>query len=207
MLETTGHQHAERIININGQSWLLVTHSIVIDGKRLPVGVQLWSVPPFDSYGEPAPGHILGALSPVIGEDGVSWPGRPVPITSKVLRDAKLSTRITGGLASAQRQAKDILDRLAKVGKTVPYIDLLERNSTPLKAPPGRPPGRPPKYGDEHYRQVAKVYEQAASAGKAPTPPVTREWHCSTSTAERWIRQARRRGFLGETNRTKGSTQ
>ncbi len=215
MSEATRHNQTERIVNIDGQSWLLVTHSIVIDGKRLPVGVQLWSVPPFTQFGEPATNYYFGG-GKCEGEDGVVWPGQPEPITSKVIRDAKLSTRITGGLAAAQRQAKEILDRKAKYALAraaqglppsvildTPPIGFLEWQATPLKAPPGRPP----KYGDDHYRQVAKVYEQAASAGKAPTPVVARECKGSTGTAERWIREARRRGFLGETNRTKGSTK
>ncbi len=184
MPETTGRQRIERIISVEGESWLLVVHSVVAEGKRLPVGVEMWSVPPHSHYGFCDE-----------GEDGVSWPGRPVPITSPVLRNAKLMTRITGALATAQRLAADRAE-------PEPWDGFNESVSAPLAHPA---PGRPEKYGDAHYRQVAKVYEEAASAGKAPTPPVTRNWQCSTSTAERWIREARTRGFLAETDRTKRS--
>ncbi len=190
MTEPTGRQHTERIINIDGESWLFVTHSVVVEGKRLPVGVELWSTPPN------LPGYRLDGFRGE-GEDGVSWPGDPVAITSSVLRNSKLITRITGALATTQRVMNER-------SEPEPWPGFLETTNAPTATPS---PGRPVNRDDDHYREVAGVYEQAASAGKAPTPPIARKWQVSTSTAERWIRTARTRGFLAETDRTKRSTR
>jgi hypothetical protein len=52
--------------------------------------------------------------------------------------------------------------------------------------------------GDEHYRTVASVYRTALPSGR-PTAEVMKQLNASRSTAGRWVTEARRRGFLGET--------
>ena len=52
----------------------------------------------------------------------------------------------------------------------------------------------PHGYSDEHYQQVAETYRHADV--RAPIRAVMREHHASESTATRWVREARRRGYL-----------
>lgn len=60
--------------------------------------------------------------------------------------------------------------------------------------------GRPPVYGDEHYREVARIYAEAWSNGdRHPTLTVAAEHTVARSTAAKWVSTARQRGFLGPT--------
>lgn len=64
--------------------------------------------------------------------------------------------------------------------------------------------GRPHMYGDDHYREVARVYAEAWRKGEPPTQAVERHPDfapLSHSTAARWVRECRKRGFLGETKK------
>jgi hypothetical protein len=68
--------------------------------------------------------------------------------------------------------------------------------------PAGRPPdanldvplARP--YGDEFYRQVTAVYERLAKTERNPSTLIAADNNVPVTTAHRWIREARRRGFL-----------
>jgi hypothetical protein len=58
-------------------------------------------------------------------------------------------------------------------------------------------PGRPPVYGDDHYRQVAAIYEGRLRQGhRDPLQAVMRELKVEKTTAASKVREARRRGFL-----------
>lgn len=58
-------------------------------------------------------------------------------------------------------------------------------------------PGRPAVYGDEHYKQVAAIYEQTLRSGRRdPLKAVMRELKIEKTTAASKVREARRRGFL-----------
>lgn len=60
--------------------------------------------------------------------------------------------------------------------------------------------GRPPVYGDEHYREVARIYAEAWSHGdRHPTATVAIELTVARSTAAKWVMTARRLGFLSPT--------
>ena len=65
--------------------------------------------------------------------------------------------------------------------------------------------GRPRMYDDDHYRRVAEVYTAAWLEGDNPTQAVEKhpEFHTTHSTAARWVRECRRRGFLGPTKKRK----
>lgn len=61
---------------------------------------------------------------------------------------------------------------------------------------------RPEYRGDDHYRQVARIYLAACDvfSGRglrpAPNKMLADTFGVPKSTAERWVRVARRRGFL-----------
>jgi hypothetical protein len=58
---------------------------------------------------------------------------------------------------------------------------------------------------DAHLRDVADVYGDAERAGASSlVRAVAERFGCSLSTAERWIRTARERGFLPQSPRQKG---
>jgi hypothetical protein len=58
---------------------------------------------------------------------------------------------------------------------------------------------------DAHLRDVADVYGDAERAGASSVVrAVAERFGCSLSTAERWIRTARERGFLPQSPRQKG---
>ncbi|MGH3927047.1 MAG: hypothetical protein ACRDTT_29970 [Pseudonocardiaceae bacterium] len=56
-----------------------------------------------------------------------------------------------------------------------------------------RPDGQDP---DNFYRLVAHVYRDHAAATRAPAKELAAEAGVPVTTAHRWIREARRRGFL-----------
>lgn len=60
-------------------------------------------------------------------------------------------------------------------------------------------------HGDALYRTVADVYVEALDSGwkvssrskiTSPSAAVARTWGVNQSTANRWVKEARRRGFL-----------
>lgn len=57
------------------------------------------------------------------------------------------------------------------------------------------------KLDDAHYRRVAEVYR--ASVGRSPTKTVAEEFGVKSSMAEKYVRAARDRGFLGAAQRGK----
>ena len=57
-----------------------------------------------------------------------------------------------------------------------------------------RKPGKP--WPDEHYRQVAEVYEEAVGAGLPPLAAVADQWGVSRPMASKHVRGARERGYL-----------
>jgi hypothetical protein len=57
------------------------------------------------------------------------------------------------------------------------------------------PKGR--SYGDDFYRDVAKKYSAAARAYRRPAVQIAEANGVPTATVHRWVKEARRRGFLG----------
>jgi hypothetical protein len=52
------------------------------------------------------------------------------------------------------------------------------------------------RYGDGFYQQVAEAYSALARTGKAPGPALAEANEVPVSTVHRWVKEARRRGFL-----------
>jgi hypothetical protein len=74
-----------------------------------------------------------------------------------------------------------------------------------------KPPGRPPLYGQDHWREVARIYR--ATAGGQPVRAISEHFGSSRTAASAWVREARRlkllgpapsRGRAGEIRRRKG---
>jgi hypothetical protein len=63
----------------------------------------------------------------------------------------------------------------------------------------------PRRYPETHYQAVVEVFEEAiehrfpvnARGGLMPAIAVAETWGVPTSTAHRWLKEARRRGLLG----------
>jgi hypothetical protein len=76
------------------------------------------------------------------------------------------------------------------------------RRITPERPPPELPPGvrrRP----DSHYQRVADVYTFHVGNGDPPAKRMSEDWEIPITTINRWVKEARARGFLGEA-RSKG---
>lgn len=56
--------------------------------------------------------------------------------------------------------------------------------------------GRPPVYGPEHYAEVADEARAARAAGKSARRAIAERWSMSETTADKWMREARRLGLL-----------
>ena len=66
---------------------------------------------------------------------------------------------------------------------------------TGLRRPDLEPPGRR-KLDDAHYRQVAKRLLWAREIGESPREYVANQFGSPLPTVDRWIKQAKDRGFL-----------
>jgi len=62
------------------------------------------------------------------------------------------------------------------------------------------------RYPDEFYREVARTYAVLAAGGRDPAQQLSRKNNVPPATVHRWLREARRRGFLapGRVRKTKG---
>lgn len=67
----------------------------------------------------------------------------------------------------------------------------------PLTSPPQR------GYGDEFYERVAARYQAALTQRERPVAAIAAEAGVPRSTAARWAKEARKRGFLGGTSQGK----
>lgn len=70
-----------------------------------------------------------------------------------------------------------------------PLFDLASVNAR-LAVPKGR------NYGDDFYKQVASIYARLASKVRNPVATIAEANGVPLSTVQRWVREARRRGFL-----------
>lgn len=64
--------------------------------------------------------------------------------------------------------------------------------------------GRPPVYGPEHYAEVAEVARTARASGKSARRAIAERWSMSETTADKWMREARRLGLLEPYRRPPG---
>lgn len=118
-------------------------------------------------------------------DDGILRDGRTVAdvvITRETLRTIPVA-RIAA--AAVRARSGDLLEALREAG-------------TP------EPTGR--AWPDEHYEQVAKVARDALANGTGVRAAVAQWGHVTVHTADKWIKQAKQRGYLtGDLRRRSGS--
>jgi len=66
--------------------------------------------------------------------------------------------------------------------------------------PPKLSPSGQRGYGDDFYKAVAANYQAAIVGRRRPVLAIAESAGVPRSTAARWVKEARRRGFLGETS-------
>ncbi len=95
-------------------------------------------------------------------------------------------------------------------GSDIPEPSLAQlraRKPTIKKLEPRPPLGsrRPSTTGDndDFYRDVALAYAEYAPQTRAPAKAIAEEAHAPKTSAQRWIAEARRRGFLPQTTKGK----
>lgn len=132
-------------------------------------------------------------------------------VTSDVLRQIPVArVEALANLADATRRADDpsadagivmFADTLS-IGRSDDELTLGKLRSREPKAAPkaperlqlARPDGSDP---DAFYRDVARAYSSAAQESRRPAAVLAEEAGVPVTTVHRWIREARRRGFLG----------
>lgn len=79
-----------------------------------------------------------------------------------------------------------------------PVVGVDELHDPTLLARPDRPPngGKRRKLDDVHYRQVAAQLVRAREIGESPREYVADKLGGTLPTVDRWIKEAKRRGFL-----------
>jgi hypothetical protein len=113
-------------------------------------------------------------------------PAPSIKGSSRVLVPAHVIRRGVGPASGTDKRAEELLAILHEVE--------LPMDSSKRRG------GRPPVYGDEHYREVARIYSQAWRKGdRHPTLTVATKYTVARSTAAKWVSTARQRGFLGPT--------
>ena len=84
--------------------------------------------------------------------------------------------------------APDLLGQAPYPVEPVPTVE--RRASARLTVPAGR------SKGDDFYRQVAAAYSYLAARGNRPAVELAEANGVPLTTAHRWVKEARRRGFL-----------
>lgn len=110
------------------------------------------------------------------------------------------------------RETHWVADMLAAQvkGSDVPQVPMPSRRARAPKPGWRPPPGlrglaeatlrldvpKSRSYGDDFYRQVATAYSALTRLGRAPGPTLAEANHVPVTTVHRWVKEARRRGFL-----------
>jgi hypothetical protein len=110
------------------------------------------------------------------------------------LRSAEIRLPLRELIDEALERAVALSEKLVQMS---PELEARWRRHS-IAAKEGRKkPGRPPLYSDDHYKQVAAIYEETLRSGRRdPLKAVMRELKIEKTTAASKVREARRRGFL-----------
>jgi hypothetical protein len=161
--------------------WWIRYHFAEVDGRAECVGLDL------QSFRERR------------GRQEATTAAGPQPVTATLLRQLPVATLISearrdqADLVEWASRAKEVGARARRAaGKQVPPFEQARRRG-----------GRPRERGPEHFEAVAAVYSDALRLGDRPTKAVEQRWQVAASTAAKWVRQARRLGFLGPTTQGK----
>ena len=131
--------------------------------------------------------------------DGAPYPPAPI-LTAKKVRTIRIGDFIKRGRQWKAGSAAIVAGLYQEEGQT-DAAERVQEYGGRFEAKAG---GRPRLYGDDHYRKVARIYSEAWRRGEAPTQAVERHPDfvpLPYSTAARWVRECRKRGFLGETEK------
>jgi hypothetical protein len=154
-----------------------------VDERLVCVNVQLGTdLEEFDVFNDP---------------DGPS----PEPLTTAMWRQVNLSTEIAEALQgmarftdnaalAARAAARFGHDEAATKAAYEQLGSTAERTLEMTKQV-----GRPPLYDDDHYRDVARVYEANRSGGK-PRKAVADHFSVSLSQAAKWVSTARTKEYI-----------
>jgi hypothetical protein len=95
-----------------------------------------------------------------------------------------------GGAATGRRIDVEITDSISARDELKVVINPTRRLSAQLRVPTTNP--KPPSF----YKQVAAVYTRLAAQSHRPVVELAEANAVPWSTAQRWVKEARRRGFL-----------
>lgn len=112
-------------------------------------------------------------------------------ITARDLRDFPLHKVELWINQLVQQGAVDVLN--AKLSDNVAFAITEGTATWAPKLPPA--PAKGPK-GDDFYRFIGEVYGKAATVSTRPAAELAKLWEVPVTTVHRWIREARRRGYL-----------
>lgn len=117
-----------------------------------------------------------------------------VQITTRGLRRVRVEDAYRAGVLAAAHHSKH--------GDPAP-MTLEEWDDLWQERPDDLAGAKRPVLNDDHYRDVADIYRQAVSQRRPPTKAVASHWVRHSSTAARWVMEARKRGHLGPTRQGK----
>jgi len=140
-------------------------------------------------------------------EDGGPPIATEVAVESLETPRRRVGARVLGQLPilrleeEARRTLREVLAGVAagtlKASKKPRVVQRMASEYLERIGPPPGPPARRARLGEEHYRDVARVYREAESAGTHPTRRVAEWGGVPRSTAATWVKRARDRGLLG----------
>jgi hypothetical protein len=135
------------------------------------------------------------------GRGALDEPPIPASLLGRGLRWGSLISAARKGaadLASAMQLLRTYhLRAVDGQGQPLPDYDAFVERSAGLAGAALPRRGRP-DLGDDHYREVARVYREAWARGdRAPTVAVAEAFSIRKTTAAKWVVVARRRGYLG----------
>ena len=148
---------------------VLVQVGVGADGRLVLTGLRIDGAPTAELLRAIPVGRIEAAANAQLAAVEAAHGTNPVVLIRKVL----------GSLPVAEDRGWEMTEPELAVTRAV-------------QAAGGRMRGRP----DIFYRQVADVYLEYAQASPRPACDLADEHGVPVSTAHRWIKEARRRGFL-----------
>jgi hypothetical protein len=169
----------------SGRPWALDTEWALIDDRWECVGVRLRSYTT-DAGNDPLAAEVDAKARPVQASDLRALPLRRVLDESRKGWRQAFEHLSQLERESASRRGEEADARLLEAFGKV----------TASNAAKG---GRPPLYDAEHFREVARVYEDELYRGGYPTRAVAERFTVSRSAAAKWVSRCRKLGLLGET--------
>jgi hypothetical protein len=161
---------------------------------KMAIGVSEGAAPNLNSLTVSRRGTIA-----VGGADEIrEYPG-PKSIKSEALRDVPVGRVFRLALLAAVHHAPSVdgvptvLERESEVAES--YRRAARGMLSPRSAIRAGD-GREVPMDDNFYREVAAVFQAATTAGDFPVQAVKDEWAMSIATANRYVKEARKRGFL-----------